>query len=73
MKEKAIQEIKVWRLINLLKRVIKTVKKLRRNKVNLKVRSALVKKIKRNIFQRKSQAKNKRVKKVREKIWAKPT
>jgi len=56
VKEKVIQEIKVWRLINLHKKVIKTVKKLHRNKVNKKVKKALAKK--RNIFQRKNPVKS---------------
>jgi hypothetical protein len=70
VKDKAIQEIRVWKLINLHKRVIKIAKKLHKSKVNQKARNAQAKN--RNIFQKKNQVKNKRVKKVREKIWDRP-
>jgi hypothetical protein len=42
VKDKAIKGIKVWRLINHLKKAIKTAKELHRSKVNPKVRNVLV-------------------------------
>ena len=70
-RDKAILEIKVYKLINHHKRVIKTVKELLLNKVNLKVKSVKVKKAK--LFQRNNQVRNSQAKKDRIKIWEKLT
>ena len=70
VKDKATPEIKVWRLINPHKKVIKTAKELRQNKANPKVRNVLVKK--KNIYQKNNRVKSSKVKKDKEKIWVRP-
>ncbi len=66
-KVRVAQEIKVFRLISLHKKVTKVVKKLLQSKANLKVKNVLAKKIK--ISHKDNLVKNRQAKKDRTKIW----